>query len=65
MTRSDPSAFPIDLRRSRTANGGWEWYFALGSTRVYPNEHRVGVFTEPGVPPDEAFRRVLAAWVRK
>jgi hypothetical protein len=54
--------FSVDLRRPRTANGGWEWYFVLGSTPIYPTEHRCGVFTGPGVTPAEAFPRVLRAW---
>lgn len=53
--------FSVDLRRARTTNG-WEWYFVLGHTPVYPTEARVGVFTGPDVTPETAFRRVLKAW---
>lgn len=56
------TSWTVDLRRSRTANGGWEWYFMLGSTPLYPNPAQVGVFTDPDVPVEDAFRRVLAAW---
>jgi hypothetical protein len=55
--------FPVDLRRSRTANGGWEWYFCLGNQRIYAHgPDGVGVFTEPDVGAEEAFRRVLQQW---
>lgn len=55
-------SFTVTLCCSRTANGGREWYFKLGSTPIYPNEHNVGVFTDPDVTREEAFRRVLAKW---
>jgi hypothetical protein len=56
--------WPVELCRSRTANGGWEWYFTVGDKRIYPGEHRVGVFTGPSTTHAEAFGLVLGAWTR-
>lgn len=57
--------FGVLLGQSRTANGGWEWYFLLDDQRIYPTgPGGVGVFTGPETPREEAFRRVLQAWQR-
>lgn len=57
---SSQASFNVELRRSRTANGGFEWFLAVGGLPVYPGAGSVGLFTEPDIGAQEALRRVLA-----
>jgi hypothetical protein len=56
--------WPVDFRRRRTANGGWEWFFQLDRRPMYPGTSRVGLFTDPNVSVEGAFAQVVAQWAR-
>jgi hypothetical protein len=57
-----PLVWSLVFRRSRIANGGWEWYFALGKHRLYPSGHNVGYFSGPDERVEDAFRAVMRQW---
>lgn len=56
------TALPVELCSRRTANGGLEWFVALGGEPIYPTDARVGVFADPDVSAAEALMRVTRQW---